>query len=89
MPYGGHAGDCGPYHGWLVGVPETNPSSVMAWATTNTGGGAWAVGGPASDGTSPFIATGNTFGAGSIWGGGEAIIRFQTGPLFSNTTHDY
>ena len=89
VPYGGHAGDCGPYHGWLVGVPENNPTTVMAWATTNTGGGMWAVGGPASDGSNPFIATGNTFGAGTIWGGGEAIIRFETGPLFSNATNDY
>ena len=89
VPYGGHAGDCGPYHGWLVGVPENNPTNVMAWATTNTGGGMWAVGGPASDGSSPFIATGNTFGAGTNWGGGEAIIRFLTGPVFSNTTNDF
>jgi hypothetical protein len=89
VPYGGHAGDCGPYHGWIVGVPENNPSNVMAWATTNTGGGFWAVGGPASDGTQPFIATGNTFGAGTNWGGGEAIIRFLTGPVFSSATNDY
>jgi hypothetical protein len=89
VPYGGHFGDCGPYHGWLVGVPENNPSNVMAWATTNTGGGMWAVGGPASDGTQPFIATGNTFGAGTNWGGGEAIIRFPTGPVFRGTMNDY
>jgi hypothetical protein len=89
VPYGGHAGDCGPYHGWLVGVPENNPTNVMAWAVTNTAGGMWAVGGPASDGASPYIATGNTFGAGTNWSGGEAIIRFQTGPVFSALTNDY
>ena len=89
VPYGGHFGDCGQYRGWLVGVAEHNPTNVMAWATTNTGGGMWAVGGPASDGASPFIATGNTFGAGTIWGGGEAIIRFLTGPVFSALTNDY
>jgi hypothetical protein len=89
VPYGGHAGDCGPYHGWLVGVPENNPSNVMAWAVTNIAGGMWAVGGPASDGASPYVATGNTFGAGTNWGGGEAIIRFQTGPVFSALTNDY
>ena len=60
----------------------------MAWATPATGGGAWAVGGVASDGINPFIATGNTFGA-SVWSGGEAIIRFQTGPIFSGLTNDY
>ena len=39
-------------------------------------------------GVNPFIATGNTFGA-STWSGGEAIIRFQTGPVFSGLTNDY
>jgi hypothetical protein len=89
VPYGGHAGDCGPYHGWIVGVPLNNPTNVMAWATPATGGGSCAVGGVASDGMNSFIATGNTFGAGSTWSGGEAIIRFQTGPVFSGLTNDY
>jgi hypothetical protein len=88
VPYGGHDGDCGTYHGWLVGVPLTQPTNVMAWATPATGGGAWSVGGVASDGINPFIATGNTFGA-SVWSGGEAIIRFQPGPGFSGLTNDY
>jgi hypothetical protein len=78
VPYGGHAGDCDTYYGWLVGVPLNNPANVTAWATPARGGGMWAVGGPASDGINPFIATGNTFGA-SVWSGGEAIIRFQPG----------
>jgi hypothetical protein len=88
VPYGGHYGDCGTYHGWLVGVPLTQPTNVMAWATTADSGGAWAVGGVASDGVNPFIATGNTSGA-SEWSGGEAIIRFQPGPVFSGLTNDY
>ena len=88
VPYGGHFGDCGTYYGWLVGVPLTQPTNVMAWATPARGGGAWTVGGVASDGVNPFIATGNTFGA-STWRGGEAIIRFQPGPVFSGLTNDY
>ena len=88
VPYGGDYGDCGTYYGWLVGMPLTQPTNVMAWATTASGGGAWAVGGVASDGINPFIATGNTFGA-STWSGGEAIIRFQPGPVFSGLTNDY
>jgi hypothetical protein len=88
VPYGGLAGDCATYYGWIVGVPTNNPSSVMAWATEAQGGGMWAVGGVASDGTNVFTATGNTFNA-STWGGGEAIIRFQPGPVFSTATNDY
>jgi hypothetical protein len=89
VPYGGHAGDCGTYFGWIVGVPMNNPTNVLAWATPARGGGSWAVGGIAIDGANPFIATGNTFGAGNTWSGGEAIIRFQTGPVFSGLTNDY
>lgn len=88
VPYGAHNGDCGTYHGWLVGIPLDDPTSVTAWATGARGGGSWAVGGVASDGTATFIATGNTFGA-STWSGGEAIIRFQPGPVFSGSSVDY
>jgi hypothetical protein len=84
VPYGGHAGDCGDYHGWLVGVDITNPASVMSWATAASKGGAWSVGGVASDGSSPFFATGNTSGTGGTWGGGEAVVRFQPGPIFTD-----
>ena len=88
VTYGGHAGDCGTYYGWIVGISLTNSADVQAWATPARGGGSWGVGGVASDGLNPFIATGNTFGAGT-WMGGEAIIRFQTGPVFSGSTNDY
>jgi hypothetical protein len=88
VTYGGHAGDCGTYFGWIIGVPLNNPTNVMAWATTARGGGSWSVGGVATDGTAPFIATGNTFSV-SVWGGGEAIIRFQPGPAFTGLTNDF
>jgi hypothetical protein len=88
VPYGGHWGDCGTYHGWLVGIPLSNPAGVTAWATAADGGGSWSVGGVASDGAVAFIATGNTFNA-NEWGGGEAIIRLQPGPTFSGLTADY
>src|SRR6266436_3707225 len=41
VSYSGYVGDCGIYHGWVVGVDINNPSNVMAWATTATGGGIW------------------------------------------------
>ena len=84
VPYGGHAGDCGDYHGWLVSVDIVQPASVMSWSTSALKGGAWSVGGVASDGSSPFIATGNTIGTGGNWGGGEAVIRYQPGPIFTD-----
>jgi PQQ enzyme repeat len=85
--------DCSLWHGWLVGVPIDDPASVTAWAaatTTGTRGGAiWGVGGVASDGTNPFVTTGNTFGTNGNWSGGEAVIRFQPGPIFSGLPSDY
>jgi hypothetical protein len=89
VPYGGRFGDCGSYRGRLVGVPVNNPASVTSWATTARGGGVWGIGGVADDGTNPFVATGNTFGAGGVWSGGEAIIRLQPGPIFSGSPSDY
>jgi len=41
VPYGGRFGDCGNYRGRLVGVQISNPSGVLAWATTARGGGVW------------------------------------------------
>jgi hypothetical protein len=81
--------DCSLYHGWLVGVPIDNPANVMAWATDALGGGIWGVGGVASDGKNPFVTTGNTFNTNGVWGGGEAVIRFQPGPIFSGSPSDY
>ncbi len=64
------------YHGWLVGVPINNPASVTAWAAgaignvSIWGGSIWGVGGIASDGTNPFVTTGNT--QSSLEGSGAA-----------------
>ncbi|HEX4264635.1 MAG TPA: PQQ-binding-like beta-propeller repeat protein [Verrucomicrobiae bacterium] len=89
VPYSGLAGDCSTYYGWLVGVQENNPINVQAWATGARGGGIWGVAGASSDdGVTPYVATGNTFGA-SKWSGGEGILRFQPGPVFSGLTNDY
>jgi hypothetical protein len=76
IPYGGLYGDCGRYHGWVVGISLDNPHPVIAWSTQASRGGIWAPGGIVSDGQSLFVATGNTFGA-TQWGGGEAVIRFS------------
>ena len=90
VPYSGYFGDCGSYHGWVVGVQINNPSTgVMAWATTAPrGGGIWGHSGVASDGTNMFVITGNTFST-SVWAGGEAIIRLQAGPFWSGQSNDY
>jgi len=87
--YSGYFGDCGTYHGWVVGVNINNPSDVHGWATTAIGGGIWGHSGVASDGTNMFVITGNTFNTGGNWMGGEAIIRLQAGPTWTGMPTDY
>jgi outer membrane protein assembly factor BamB len=88
VPYGGLAGDCGNYHGWLAGVPIANPAAPKAWATGSRGGGIWSPSGVSSENGAIFAATGNTFAA-TTWAGGEALLRFSAGPVFSNLPTDY
>ena len=61
VPYSGYFGDCGDYHGSVVGVHIDDPSTVALWATAAEGGGIWGHSGVASDGTNMFVITGNTF----------------------------
>jgi hypothetical protein len=82
VPYGGNFQDCGDFHGWVVGVPTATPAAPFAFVTKGLGGGIWAPGGLASDGTSVFAATGNTMEkAGAMntsptmWSHGNAVLR--------------
>ena len=75
VPYGGHYGDCGDYHGTILAIPVAAPQTAFSWRTRAQGGAVWAPSGISSDGTSIFAATGNTFGATS-WADGEAVFRF-------------
>jgi hypothetical protein len=65
VAYGGHVGDCGAYHGWVVGINAANPATRGAWATGGQGEGIWASGGMASDGNGVIAMTGNRTGGGS------------------------
>jgi len=60
--YGGHIGDCGAYHGWIVAVDTADPTKKAGWATLGQGEAIWAAGGFASDGTNIFPVTGNHTG---------------------------
>lgn len=62
--YGGNAGDCGNYHGWLIGVNETGAAHEVSFMATpgSAGGAIWQGGGaPAVDGAGDlYISTGNS-----------------------------
>jgi hypothetical protein len=77
VAYGGHAGDCGNYHGWVIAIDTTDPTKRGAWATLGQGEAIWAPGGMASDGTSVFAVTGNsTVGAANrTVSDSESVVR--------------
>ncbi len=87
VPYGGHAGDCGNYHGWVVAVPVDKPSALTAFESTSVRAGDWTPGGVSSDGTSVFTVFGN--GGGTTWGQSEAAFRLGAGAAFSGKAPDY
>jgi hypothetical protein len=72
--FSGHFGDCGDYHGFVVGVPLHDPGKVLSFETRARGGGIWAPGGFPIVGRDLFFSTGNTFGA-NAWSDGEAVFR--------------
>jgi outer membrane protein assembly factor BamB len=58
VPFGGRIGDCGSYHGYVVGVPTSGSTALNVYQTPSFGSGLWGAGGVAVD-----DATGNVFGA--------------------------
>ena len=88
VPYGGHFGDCGDYHGWVVSVALQPPHTVRSWSTGARGGGIWAPGGVGSDGRAVYFATGNTMWAWH-WSDGEAVIRLGPDLTFSGQSRDF
>ena len=103
VPFGGHVGDCGGYHGWVVGITTTGTPTVTAWATRAIAGGIWGASGIASDGNSLFFATGNSKSSAAAsgntssgdgngsWGDSETVFKFPTSliPPAMETTTDY
>jgi hypothetical protein len=59
--FGGFNGDCGRYHGWIVGAAEDGTGPVISFTTEGTSAGIWGPSGPAvlPDG-SMLVATGNS-----------------------------
>lgn len=88
VPYGGRDGDCGRYHGWVIGVRLDPPTLIASWHTRALAGGIWAPAGVSSDGHSLYVATGNTMEA-TRWGGGEAVIRLPATLHFSGARADF
>jgi outer membrane protein assembly factor BamB len=77
IPYGGLAGDCGDYHGYVVGVPENLSSNFQYKVPTGREGGIWAPSGPSVDSQGDvFVATGNSAST-TKFDYGESVIRLS------------
>ncbi len=58
VPFGGRAGDCGPYHGYIFAVPTSGAASLAPYVTPGQGAGFWGAGGVAvDDSTGKVFAT--------------------------------
>jgi PQQ enzyme-like repeat protein len=88
VPFSGHWGDCGAYHGFVVGVSVDEPRRASSFSTRARGGGIWAQGGVTGDGQSLFAVTGNTFGT-ILWGDGEAVLRLSPDLARPTESSDY
>jgi len=79
IPYGGLAGDCAQYHGFVLGVPENNSSSTLSYQDpTSREGGIWAPSGLSIDPSGDiFVATGNSESS-SNFDFGNAVIHLSS-----------
>ena len=80
VPFGGRAGDCGNYSGWVVGVPTNGTGPLHVYQTPGIGNGIWDAGGIVVD-----DSTGNIFattGNGDVSNGCSAVSG--TIPQFEN-----
>jgi outer membrane protein assembly factor BamB len=77
-PFGGRYGDCGSYHGWVVGAPTNGTGALIQKSVTGPGGGIWAASGPAVDAATGnvFVATGNTFST-TTYDYGESVVKLS------------
>jgi outer membrane protein assembly factor BamB len=78
IPYGGLAGDCGSYHGWIVGVRTDGSGGLLSYQVpTGRAGGIWA---PAGITVAPngnlYVATGNS-DATTTFDYGDSVIELS------------
>ncbi len=74
VPFGGHFGDCGDYHGAIVALGVDPPRLLDTWITRASKGGIWAPAGLSEVDGALYFSTGNTAGA-RDWEDGEGVFR--------------
>ncbi|HEV2035684.1 MAG TPA: PQQ-binding-like beta-propeller repeat protein [Candidatus Dormibacteraeota bacterium] len=87
VPFGGRAGDCGAYHGWIFAVPTSGAAVTNDYVTPGQGAGFWTAGGVVIDDSTGkvFNTSGNGTGSGCAANGdgtpqfeNDAIVRLSS-----------
>jgi PQQ-like domain len=92
VPFGGYAGDCGAYHGWIVAVQASAPrrQEALVIPAGRAGAGISGTGGLAADGEGRLYAATGHSDSGDRTGFGNSVVRLLTSPLrFSGAARDY
>jgi outer membrane protein assembly factor BamB len=88
VAFSGHFGDCGDFHGWVIGISLHDRDKIVSFQTRARGGGIWAPGGLSVIGHELFFATGNTMDAWT-WSDGEAVFRLDADLRRSQNKKDF
>ena len=81
--FGGHAGDCGNYVGYVTSVPTNNSGSTTHYAVpTAREGGMWATPGPVLGPTGlVYVAVGNGAATSGAYDGSDAVVALNATTL--------
>jgi outer membrane protein assembly factor BamB len=91
VAYGGLAGDCGQYHGWVAATSTNGVGTVLGYQVpTGNAGAIWGGGdGPVVDQTGDLlVATGNSFST-STFDYGNAVLKLSPATSPSISLVDY
>ncbi|MCI4353317.1 MAG: PQQ-binding-like beta-propeller repeat protein [Thermoplasmata archaeon] len=78
IPYGGLDGDCGAYHGWIVGAKTDGSGGLLSYEVpTGRAGGIWSAAGISVGGNGNlYVATGNS-DATATFDYGDSVIELS------------
>ena len=78
VAYGGLFGDCGDYHGYLIGAPAGGGGSLTSYQVPAARAAAiWAPPGPVVDNNSVLVASGNSVGVGANPDLSNSVLRLS------------
>jgi hypothetical protein len=79
VPFGGLAGDCGAYHGWVIGVRTSSGGHLSSYRTpSRREAGIWAPSGPAVDSSGHlYVSVGNGASTSRPYDDSDSVVRLS------------